>query len=124
MLKQIGLLQSGSQIASFNSTLYYGEDRIIYASSLAVYILNADTYMVEKILSSNQRSVTAISVSQQDRNLLIVGSVEGIITVWNIEEETILRRIAVSFPISVCWDPSSAESCFILALDSLRLFSW
>lgn len=124
MLKQIGLLQSGAQTHIMNATLHFSEERIIYASSLAVYVLNADTYMVERILCSNQKSITSLSVSSVDKNLLVVGSVEGIITVWNIEEEAIVRRIAVSFPVTTAWDPFSSNVCHTLSLDGVRLYSW
>jgi WD40 repeat protein len=124
MLKQIGLLQSGAQTHIMNATLHFSEERIIYASSLAVYVLNADTYMVERILCSNQKSITSLSVSSVDKNLLVVGSVEGIITVWNIEEEAIVRRIAVSFPVTTAWDPFSSSVCHTLSLDGVRLYSW
>lgn len=124
MIRQIGLLQSGAQTKALNSTLHFSEDRIIYSSSLAVYILNSETYLVEKILCSNQKSITSLSISPVDRNLLVVGSVEGIITVWNIEDEIIVRRISVSFPVVVSWDPFSSSACYTLALDSVRLYSW
>lgn len=107
-----------------NSNIFCSEDRIIYASSLAIYILNSDTYMVEKILCSNQKTITSISVCPLDRNLLAVGSTEGVITVWNIEEESVLRKIGVTFPVKVAWDPFSPRICHSLALDSVRLFSW
>lgn len=124
MIRQIGLLQSGAQTKALNSTLHFSEDRIIYSSSLAVYILNSETYLVEKILCSNQKSITSLSISPVDKNLLVVGSVEGIITVWNIEDEIIVRRISVSFPVIVSWDPFSSSACYTLALDSVRLYSW
>lgn len=124
MLRQVNLLPSGCQEASANSILHFSERRIIYASSLAVYVLNAKTFAVEKILSSNQRAITCLALSPVHSNLLAVSSQDNSVTVWDIDDEAIVSRSTMTCATFASWDYASAEYVTLLALDSVRLFSW
>jgi WD40 repeat protein len=124
MTKQLNLLPSGCQLSDLNSTLYYDEEKIIYASSLAVYILDPKTFLVEKILSSAQRALMALAVSPTDKDLLIAGSLDGTVTAWSIEEESIINRINLNVPIIAAWDYFTNESCYVLTLNPVSLQIW
>ncbi len=123
-MRQVGLIPSGCQVSKQNSILYYDEEHLIYASSLAVYVLNSTNFTIKKILSSNQRSIVSISVSSINKNLLAVSGDEGLITIWKIQEEEIICQTQVNTSNTVAWDPFSAEYCGILSTDALKLCIW
>ena len=84
-MRQIGLIPSGCQL--HNSTnIYATEKRIYYGSTVCVYVLNAATYAVEKILKVTERSLTAFCVSPHDENLLVTIGIDGRILLWNVNE--------------------------------------
>lgn len=94
--------------------LFFSNDRIYYASSLAVYVLHPQSYQILKVLSVNQRSITSISISPHDSNLLAVGSVDGSICVWNVDEEEVVSRLSLTNGASVAWDPSCPNKCALV----------
>jgi hypothetical protein len=69
-MQQIAILPAGCLISS-KHILFSNENRIMYSSNLAVYALNAQTFMIEKIIAVTERTVASIAVSPHDNNLLV-----------------------------------------------------
>jgi WD40 repeat protein len=123
-MRQIGLLPSGCQSARQNSVLLYTDDYIIYASSLAVYILNPRTFQVEKILSCVQRTILSISLCPLNKDLLAVSSFDGTAATWSISNEQVLTKATLGYPNSVAWDPHDRNNCAVISHVNVKLFLW
>ena len=127
LLQQIALLPSGSQSNSIRNLLHVSEDRLFYASTLAVYILNAKTFVTEKILSYNERVITAIALSPHDSNMLSMCGCDGKICCWNINDEEIISTayIATDKMLLLEWFPDDSDYCAIITNEPLaRLLQW
>lgn len=125
-MKQVAILPSGVQVLHGGSILHFSEDRILYAATLAVYVLSAKTFQIEKILSLNTRAISSITVSPYDPNLMVVGALDGSVCLWNIEDEEVVSRInTLNGGVFVAWDPFSPQHCSIISNEAnLKLFYW
>lgn len=123
-MRQVGILPSGCQIYRRVSVLHYDTEKIVYASSLAVYVLDAHTYSIRHILSLNQRAITSIVVSPLDPDLLIVTGRDGTVTLWNIPNEEILSQLLINGSVIAAWNPLMKNNAAILSEDSVRLHNW
>eukprot|EP01039_Chlorochromonas_danica_P005867 gene5866-6460_t len=123
-MRQVAILPSGCQISRRVSVLYYSEDRIIYASTLAVYVIDARTFRIQHILSLNQRAITSISISSIDRDLMIVTGRDGTVTYWNIPGEENLAQIMINGSVIAAWNPFLKDQVGILSEESVRLYLW
>lgn len=124
-MRQIAILPSGCQNENKGSVLYFKDDRIIYASSLAVYIMKASTFVIEKILSYNHKTITSISVSPHDDNLLVISGLDGLICLWNIDREEIVTRIQLNNTLTLLWDPYSPNHCAIITNEvAIKVYYW
>lgn len=125
-MRQIGIIPSGCQV-SHKETICFTDKAIIYASTLAVYVLNSVNFNIEKVLSVNERCISSISCSPHNQNLLAVAGVDGMICIWNIEEEEIQSKVnvAASGNIGLYWDPFNPNNCSISCYQAtLRFFQW
>ncbi len=124
-MRQVAILPSGCQLNHRNSVLHFSNDRILYASSLAVYVLDPQTFDVIKVLSVNQRSISSISVSPHDAALLAVGSVDGSICVWNVDEEEVISRLALTNGANVAWEPGISNKCALIQdHQGIKILMW
>ena len=88
-MRQTGLIPSGSQQ---NSTLpLQATDKyLFYASCVAIYVLNAQTFVVEKILNATNSHISCFTINPHNTNSLVTVGTCGQILMWNIEEVRIL----------------------------------
>jgi WD40 repeat protein len=114
-MRQISILPAGCQISSKN-ILFSNENKIIYASTLAIYVLNAKTFVVEKVISACERTITSMCVSPHDNNLLCVASLAGDVSLWRMEEENTISRFTLQANAHMIleWDPHSPDHCAIV----------
>eukprot|EP00981_Chlorochromonas_danica_P011497 scaffold4041_cov189-Ochromonas_danica.AAC.1 len=92
-MRQVAILPSGCQISRRVSVLYYSEDRIIYASTLAVYVIDARTFRRD-----------------------------GTVTYWNIPGEENLAQIMINGSVIAAWNPFLKDQVGILSEESVRLY--
>ena len=124
-MRQLAILPSGCQIQNKGSILFFNEHRVFYASTLAVYILNATTFTIEKMLSLNNKAITSIAVSPYDNNLMAISSTDGSVCLWNIEEESVLSRIQLQLSVVLAWNPHNANSIAILTNGGqIKFYNW
>jgi len=124
-MRQVAILPSGCQEKTIGLTLHFDEDRIFYASTLAVYIINATTFVLEKIISLNHKAIVSISISPHDSNLMVVSGMDGSICLWNVEKEEILSKIQITTGANLVWNPHSKLTCAIIANEAtLKMYSW
>lgn len=123
-MNQIKLLPSGAQKSNCNNLLFFGNRYIIYSSSLALYILNSSSFVVEKILSVNQKAIISISISPIDENYIAVSSFDSSVHIWNIQNELVISKVLMNSCGYVIWDPQSLQTCYFLETDRVKLFSW
>ena len=67
-MKQIKILRSGCQV-SYKEILHISNRYIIYASTLAIYVLNSKTFVLEKVFGVTDKQSTFLATS--------LGFVEG-----------------------------------------------
>lgn len=93
-MQQIAILPAGCLVSSKN-ILFSNEHRIMYSSNLAVYVLNAQTFIIEKIIAVTERTVVSIAVSPHDNNLLVATGFDGFVSLWRLNEEELVSRINI-----------------------------
>lgn len=124
-MRQIAILPSGCQERTIGSTLHFAEERIYYASTLAVYVINATTFVLEKIISLNHKAITSINISPHDSNLMVVSGMDGSVCLWNVEKEEILSKIQIPTGACLVWNPHTKLSCAVITNEStLKMYSW
>lgn len=126
-MRQIAILPSGCQLDS-KYILYDSDSKLIYASTLAIYILNANTFVLEKVMAISDRAITSFCISPHDDDLLIVASIDGFIRLWSIKDEELITTVNTGLVNSksiVCWSLHSPDHCAVIASEPhLRIISW
>lgn len=127
-MRQVAILPSGCQADGLGTVLHFNQDRIFYASTLAVYVLNVTTFVLEKIISLNSKAITSISVSPHDSDIMCVSSMDGSLCLWNVTTEEILSKIQISTGGSVLWNPFVKSHCAVLCNENMnsgfKLYTW
>ena len=114
-MRQVALLPAGSHQSPQN-LLYIADNKLIFASKLAIYVINPQTFNVEKILSTQTRSVLSISVSPHDTNLVATCGVDGNLCIWNIETEECVMKTSAMVDL-LAWDPHDRHNCLVVTHD-------
>ena len=125
-MNQIAILPAGCLISS-KDILFSNEQRILYSSNLAVYILNAQSFVIEKIITVTERTIAAIAVSPHNNNLLIATGCDGYLSLWKLNEEELVCRVSVQANTGflLAWDPFSPDHCAVLMnKPTMRLLYW
>lgn len=124
-MRQIGILPSGCQVHNSGAILHFDEHRIFYAATLAVYVLNASNFRIEKILSLNHKAITSISVSPHDRNRLAISGVDGSLCLWDVDNEEVTAKVNMSGVVMATWNPHSPNHIAVLSTESApKLYNW
>lgn len=124
-LKQTSLLSSGCQIFKYGDILYMDNERIIYAASLAVYILDASTYIVQKVLSINTKALSSIGICPGNKNLLVITSIDGSASIWDIEQEETLNNINMNRHTFANWYPFDQNIIGLVCnTPFIKLYEW
>jgi len=128
-MRQISILPAGVQVYPSASlhVLHATAERIYYASTLAIYIYDAKTFNLEKVVSVNDRTITSFCVSPHDANLMVIAGLDGKIMLWNIRDEEIVTRISttVNNRMVLAWDRFVANRCAIITSDPcIKIFYW
>jgi WD40 repeat protein len=125
-MNQIAILPAGCLVSS-KDILFSNDQHIIYSSNLAVYILNAQSFIIEKIIAVTERTVASIAVSPHNHNLLIATGCDGCLSFWKLSEEELICRVSVQANTGflLAWDPFSPDHCAVLMNQPImRLLYW
>lgn len=125
-MNQIAILPAGCLVSS-KDILFSNDQHIIYSSNLAVYILNAVSFMVEKIIAVAERTIASIAVSPHNHDLLIATGCDGHLSLWKLSDEELICRVSVQANTGflLAWDPFSPDHCAVLMNQpNLRLLYW
>ena len=76
-MNQIAILPAGCLVSS-KDIIFSNEQHIVYASNLALYVLNAQTFILEKIIAVSERTIASIAVSPHDHNMLVATDRDGL----------------------------------------------
>ncbi|KAJ1425015.1 WD40-repeat-containing domain protein [Ochromonadaceae sp. CCMP2298] len=125
-MRQVAVLPSGVQNQKNGQILHFNNEYIFYASTLAVYVLNAQTFVLERILSLNPKAIVSITFSPSDSNLMVVSSLDGSICLWSVQNEEMLSRIQLKPAGVVVWDPFEPNICGLCVTGTgpLKLYDW
>ena len=125
-MRQIGIIPSGCQLAFGNMVAFNGQ-YIMYASTLAVYIINPSTFVVEKVLSNNSKTIISIAASPHDDDLVAMVDFEGQVILWKISTEEIIASVSATSRMSLMiqWEPQSSKHCTLMSNGtSIKLYQW
>lgn len=125
-MRQIGLIPAGCQLA-FNGGVKTTTDYICYASSVALYFLHPKTFSVMKIIAYNSRAICCFSLDSTTAPRVAVGSMDGSLSVWNIDNEELISK--VTFEINtrsfVDWLTLSPDTCIVVINSSHPcIYTW
>ena len=125
-MRQIGLVPAGCQQA-FLGGVAVTENYVCYASSVAIYFLDPDTFKVVKIISYNSRAICSFVLSPRDPNCAVIGSLDGTICAWNVATETMISRATLSINVHsfIDMDHFEADLC-VIALNNphVHAYTW
>jgi WD40 repeat protein len=122
-MRQIGLLPAGCHQCD-QIVIHASDEKLIFASKLALYVLNAKTYAMERIISCQARSIVSLSVNSYDMDLVACSGVDGTVCVWNISSEEVVVKCAHPCN-SLAWDPHDKNKCALLSnYPKLTLHIW
>ena len=125
-MNQIAILPAGCLVSS-KDVLFSDERHIMYTSNLAVYVLNSQTFIVEKIIAVTERTIASVAVSPHDHNLLIATGRDGYLSLWKLDEEELVCRVSVQANTGflLAWDPFFPDHCAVLMNQpNMRLLYW
>lgn len=122
-MRQISLLPAGCHQCD-QSIVYASESKLVYSSKLALYVVNPITFTVEKIISTQTRSLLSMSVNPNNDNFVACSGSDGIVCVWDLSTEECTVRFAHPADI-LAWDPHKPNNCAIIVnRPKIQLFSW
>lgn len=122
-MRQIGLLPAGCHQCD-QIIIHASDEKLLFASKLALYVLNAKTYAMERIISCQARAIISLSVNSFDMDQVACSGVDGTVCVWNISTEEVVAK-CVHPCISVEWDPHNKNMCALLSNNpKLTLHMW
>lgn len=93
-MKQVKLLPSGCQQWN-RSIIRATKNKFYYCSTLACYVINGESFNVEKILSVSEKLVTSIDISPHDNNKLVSSSMDGSLYLWDVQTEQVCVHTSV-----------------------------
>ena len=112
-MRQIGLLPAGCHQCD-QIMVHASDEKLLFASKLALYVLNARTYALERIISCQARAIASLSVNSYDMNLVACSGYDGTVCVWDISTEEVVVKSA--HPCNaVAWDPHNKNMCALLS---------
>lgn len=126
-MRQVAILPAGCQIQN-KDILFANEEKLYYASTLAIYVYHSKTCVLEKVLSISDRTLSCICVSPFDHNIIVAAAIDGCISTWKIDEEIVKARAYTQMQSRtniVAWNPHLAhEIVFISSQPYTRVLSW
>ena len=122
-MRQIGLLPAGCHQCD-QIVIHASEDKLLFASKLALYVINAKSYATERIISCQARSIISLSVNPFNMNLVACLGVDGTVCVWDISTEEVMIKCA--HPCNaLAWDPHNQYQCALVSnYPKLTLHVW
>eukprot|EP01116_Phalansterium_solitarium_P012909 TRINITY_DN2963_c0_g1_i1.p1 TRINITY_DN2963_c0_g1~~TRINITY_DN2963_c0_g1_i1.p1 ORF type:complete len:1237 (+),score=444.65 TRINITY_DN2963_c0_g1_i1:142-3852(+) len=101
--------------------------RFAYCSTLAIYIYQQNQYGVftlEKIIAHHQDTISSITWSPHNPELLASCSVEKVVLIWDVHTEKIVAsRQMKDVPVAMDWSPF-LETSIAIADESTHLQAW
>lgn len=126
-MNQIGLLPAGCQVQG-KTILFANSSKLYYASTLSIYIFCAETFSLEKVVAVSERSLCSFTVSPFDFNIIACVSVDGCLSLWKLDEDSLLNRVHTQMQNRtnlVMWDPHSPGVCALVSSDPhIRILTW
>ena len=143
-MENIGIISSGCLISS-KINIWSSDKHIVYASSLAVYVINAETFGLEKVIPVADRTLVSITVNPHNHNELLATALDGYLSLWHLQDEECMNRVCLEPVIStdptragfipntrnnpphflVTWDLFNPDICGVVLLDpNIRVLEW
>jgi len=146
-MEKIAIISSGCLVSS-KYNVWSSEKLIVYASSLACYVLDAETFALEKVMPVADRTIIGIAVNPSRPMELMSIALDGYLNLWNMQDEECLYRVCLepsaqqgetqraayvspskwtnSPNYLLAWDPFNADQCVVVITEavSIRVVEW
>ncbi|KAG2385897.1 hypothetical protein C9374_003046 [Naegleria lovaniensis] len=84
-MKQIGLIPSGAQLW-YKRIITVTHGRLIYCSTIAIYVYNLNDFRLERILTGHSMAITGVVASPHTPHLIATSSLDQTLRVWDITD--------------------------------------
>lgn len=125
-MKQIGLIPSGVQ--KWNEHLMLaGDNKLVFCSTLAIYIYKLNTYSLERILTGHTSPITSMTQSPHDKQLIATSSIDKTIKIWDIESGQLVKSISTAnvVPMDIDWSPDAKYEIIVgMKRGSMRIYDY
>mmetsp|Transcript_2916 Transcript_2916/g.4234 ORF Transcript_2916/g.4234 Transcript_2916/m.4234 type:complete len:1247 (+) Transcript_2916:67-3807(+) len=125
-MKQIGLISSGIQ--KWNKrVLYAGGNKLIFCSTLAIYVYRLDNFSLERILTGHSSPIISITQSPHDNHFIATASSDQTIKIWDINSGQLIKTVEglTSAPLDIDWSPVDKYEILIGSRKgSLKLYNY
>mmetsp|Transcript_40650 Transcript_40650/g.127192 ORF Transcript_40650/g.127192 Transcript_40650/m.127192 type:complete len:1430 (-) Transcript_40650:52-4341(-) len=124
MLRQVGLRPGGAQNwAEKCAAVSPSGGRIAYASTLSVYIYDAESFQLRHIIAANDRTTTWIEWSPHSEDLIATSSQDGRLVIWMVTEEVAVAVLSVQFTIEgFTWSPHAPRDILYFRWSNVYLW--
>ncbi len=124
-MRQISLLPGGCHQCS-QPVVYASPNIIIFASKLSFYIIDATTFVIKKIITTQLSSMLSMSVNPNNENFVVVSGSDRYLSVWKLDCEECVQKVNVPADI-VVWDPHDQNNVAVITnvnKNKVAIFSW
>ena len=131
-MRQLRLASSGCNVYPLRAKhcTCSNDDVLIFASTLVCYVYSAHSYQLDKLLSDheNNKTITSTCLSHFDGNLLAVAYIDAKVSLWNIRDEVITRRLSYKQGVllTLTWSRNDANACIMAACEpgTIKILVW
>lgn len=107
-MKQFKLVPSGCQ-GWHTGVLGAGGGRFAYCSTLAIYVYDAETFTLQKLLTGHDRAITGLTWNPQEPLIFATCSLDATAIVWNASTGVRVKTRALEvLPHGLDWNPHIA----------------
>ncbi len=106
------MIPSGVQLW-YKHVIAVSNRKLIYCSTIAVYVISLSNFTVERILTGHSMAITGVTKSPYFPNLIATSSLDQSIKVWDIDTGKELKSLATTDgasgfkPLCIDWNPVS-----------------
>ncbi|CAG9324590.1 unnamed protein product [Blepharisma stoltei] len=114
MLRQIRLCPSGCQYWN-KAIIARGGQFLAYCSTLAIYLVDLDTFSIHKIISAHEQTISCISWNNLDPSQLASVSTDNSFYLWNVSQDSpIVSMLLTNLVLMMEFNPFNKEEILFL----------
>jgi hypothetical protein len=112
-MRQIALIPGGCH-QCLQPVVYASSSVVLFASKLSLYIMDSETFIIKKIMTTQISSMLSMSVNPNDENLIVVSGSDQYLAVWKIDTEECILKISVGGADILAWDTHDPNNILVI----------